>query len=596
MRIKIIAFLTSLTLFGCASSISTGELNFPTKENKISYEKVNQTKLPFIANNGQLDTKVKFYARTFAGTVYVTDNELVYDLPKLEKDKTVSKQGVSFKETFVNTDLERLNPQAGKQSNATYSSFIGKDKSKWTSGNTTYQSVSIGEPWEGIKLELFAHGNNVEKIFTVMPGIEPSKISLAFEGTEDFKIDNQTGEMIVKTDLGEVKFTKPIAYQMSKGEKIPVQVSYHIEHNKYGFTVGDYDHSRELIIDPLLGSTYLGGSNTDYLLGIAVDSSGNAYVTGYTISSSDFPTTSGAYDRTYNTNTDTFVSKLSSDLTTLVASTFIGGTSGDYASRIAIDTTDNVYIAGNTNSSDYPVTSGAYSETATASSGFISKFNSSLTTLLASTFIPSDTSINLNQLTVDAAGDVFVVGSTNSSNYPTTTGVYDRTANGGQDAYISKFNSSLTTLIASTLIGGASTDNGSGIAFDSTGNIYLLGFTNGSDYPTTSDGYDISHNGDNDVFISKFNSTLTSLLKSTFLGGSAAEVNGKISIDSSDSVFVVSSTDSSDFPTTAGAYDRSHNGSSDIAISKLNSSLTTLAASTFIGTTADDIAYSMALD
>ena len=370
----------------------------------------------------------------------------------------------------------------------------------------------------------------------------------------------------------------------------------------YGFKVASYDKTKELVIDPLLASTYLGGSYDDLGDAIAIDSSGNVYVMGYT-DSSNFPTTSGAYDISLNNaaadDYDVFVAKLDSSLTSLQASTYLGGLFEDVGFAIAIDDSDNVYVTGSTSSSDFPTTSGAYDTSYNRNSDiFVSKLNSSLSDLQASTYLGGSDSDYGYAIALDGNGNVYVTGYTNSSDFPTTSGAYD-ISDDSSDAFVSKLNSSLSDLQTSIYLGGSDSDYGYAIALDDNGNVYVTGDTKSSDFPTTSGAYDISHNSSYDVFVSKLNNSLSDLQASTYLGGSDSDSNygNAIALDSSGNVYVAGRTNSSDFPTTSGAYDISHNGgNSDVFVSKLNSSLSNLQASTYLGVSGNDYGNAIALD
>ena len=226
-------------------------------------------------------------------------------------------------------------------------------------------------------------------------------------------------------------------------------------------------------------------------------------------SSSDFPTTIGAYDTSYGGDRDAFVSKLNSDLTNLLASTFLGGSERDHGGAIAIDQNGNIYAAGHTDSSDFPITTGAY-DTSYGGYGdaFVSKLNSDLTNLLASTYLGGSSDEWGNSIVLDPDGNVFLAGDTESSDFPSTPSAYDISFNGvNSDTFVSKLNSDLTNLLSSTYLGGTFDEWGNSIATDSSGNIYLAGETNSSDFPTTTNAYDTSYNGGyGDAFISKLNS------------------------------------------------------------------------------------------
>ncbi|MBI5894280.1 MAG: SBBP repeat-containing protein [Deltaproteobacteria bacterium] len=350
--------------------------------------------------------------------------------------------------------------------------------------------------------------------------------------------------------------------------------------NRYGNCYDDVFVSKlNSDLTQLLSSTLLGGNDIfshELSHSIAIDQSGNIYITGYTISS-DFPTTAGAYDPTFNgTGSNIFVSKLSSDLTQLLASTFVGAGEGR---SLAIDQLGNVYVTGYTSSPDFPATPGAYDTTYGNYDVFVSKLSSDLSQLLASTFIGEGEG---NSLAIDQSGNVYVVGETWSADFPTTPGAYDFIYNGGEDAFISKFDSDLTQLLASTFIGGSSFDISYSLAINSSGNVYITGKTQSSDFPTTAGAYDTTYN---EIFISKFDNNLTKLLASTFIGGSDYERSYSMALDSSGNVYVTGETRSADYPVTSDAYDATFNGGQDVFVSKLDSNLSQLLASTFVGGT-----------
>ena len=403
--------------------------------------------------------------------------------------------------------------------------------------------------------------------------------------------------------------SKPIGYQVIDGEKHDISVSYDVlDSTTYGFSVEKYDAHYDLIIDPLIASTFIGGNDHDYGYSMAIDSSGNVYVTGETYDGSvDIPTTAGAYDTTQNGNHDVFVSKFNSALTSLSASTFIGGSCYEDGDSIAIDSSGNVYVTGETYDAvvtDFPTTAGAYNQTHNGGVDvFVSKFNGTLSTLSASTFIGGSGNDLGYSIAIDSSGNVYVTGKGGNAvtPFPTTAGAYDQTYNGGNyDVFVSKFNSALTSLSASTFIGGSSDEDGDSIAIDSSGNVYVTGetFDAGTDLPTTAGAYDQTANGNYDVFVSKFNGTLSTLSASTFIGGSSVDYGYSIAIDSSGNVYVtgITTDDVTDLPTTAGAYDTTQNGGVDVFVSKFNGTLSTLSASTFIGEASDDHGYEIALD
>ncbi|MBF8275473.1 MAG: hypothetical protein HW390_546 [Candidatus Brocadiaceae bacterium] len=501
-------------------------------------------------------------------------------------------RGVALKEHLVGAKIGGITGEQPAVTTVNY--FTGNDKSKWKANVPTFNVVSLGEVYKGIELSLKAYGNNVEKLFCVKPGASPEFIKVQVDGSKSLRV-NQEGQLEADTELGLVKFTRPIAYQEIEGKRVEVDVEYRLSNQKstnsdsknpkseYGFTVASYDKTKDLIIDPLHASTFLGGSGDERGYSLALDTSGSVYVTGWTWST-DFPTTSGAYDTSYN-GADVFVSKLNSGLTSLLASTYLGGSGFDLGYSLSLDTSGNVYVAGLTSSADFPTTSGAYDTSYNGYDVFVSKLNSGLTSLLASTYLGGSSADVGYSLSLDTSGNVYVTGETESTDFPATSGAHDTSYNGGdRDVFVSKLNSGLTSLLASTYLGGSSDDMGYSLALDTSGNVYVTGLTRSTNFQTTTGAYDTSYTGGySDVFVSKLNSGLTSLLESTFLGGSDYDSGASLTLDTSGNVYVTGITWSTDFPTASGAYDTSNGGDGDVFVSKLNSGLTSLLASTYLG-------------
>lgn len=555
--------------------------------------------LPFITNEGQMDSQIRFFACTFGGALFVTQNgDIVYSFIKEN-----GQEMLALKEELVGSAIDRI---VGEQEIGTsIGYFKGDDPSLWKSGLTGYETVSLGNVYPGVLLKLRAYCNNIEKIFTVQPGSNAEAIRLRLNGAKELLV-NHDGELEVSTALGKVSFSRPMAYQEIDGKRVYVDAAYVKEGDIYSFKIGDYDQSRDLIIDPLLASTFIGGSNDDSF-SMALDMYGNIYLAGRT-NSTDLPIITGGYGSVYAGGAgDAYIAKFNADLTDLTAATFFGGSGLEDSIVIALDTAGNVFIAGKTESNDIPVTENSYNDTLKGQSNlFIARFDSNLTTLAASTYLGG----SLNDawccgvhIEIDHNNNVFISALTNSNDFPTTTGAYDTTYNDydTDDVVISKLDQNLSSLLASTYLGGSLWDVVYGMELDASGNVYVVGRTSSSNFPITSGAYSANYQDPHpyyDGFVSKLSNDLSSLVASTYIGTTSKEdIIWAVAPAPDGNVYISGSTISSAFPVTEGAYDTAFGGTeSDGFICKLNSSFSTLLASTFLGGSGYDRSTGISMD
>ncbi len=339
----------------------------------------------------------------------------------------------------------------------------------------------------------------------------------------------------------------------------------------------------------LLGSTYIGGGNDDYILGLYLGDDG-VFIAGYT-QSSNFPTTDGAYQTTSPDSFNAFVARFDFKLGSLEASTLLGGSSWDKAQDLYV-TEDGVYVVGWTQSNNFPVTPNAFdTDFNTWRSVFVSKLDSNLSDLLYSTYIGSTGN---PQLSVFVSGeDVYITGYTQSSSFPVTAEAYDSTlAVGNGDIFVSRLSLDLGTLKGSTFLGGGGEREEITSFYVTDDAVYVAGWTLSSGFPTTFDAYDVLANGSYDAFVSKLSPDLSSLIASTYIGGSGEEGVETIKV-TDDDVYIGGWTNSSDFPVSYGAYDTETNGSYDAFIGKFSKDLSELRASTLLGGEYDDWIQSM---
>ena len=367
---------------------------------------------------------------------------------------------------------------------------------------------------------------------------------------------------------------KPVAYQIIGGQRRFASAHYVRRGRRaIGIALGAYDHRRPVIIDPLVLSyaTYLSGTDSEKALGIAVDNSGNAYVTGFT-RSIDFPTANAVQPANRGT-ADIFVSKLNAAGTALIYSTYLGGSDLDVASGIARDNAGNVYITGYTASTNFPVSPGAFRSSlkGAAYDAFVTKLSPS-GALQYSTYLGGSDLDSANAIAVDATGNAYVAGFTCSTDFPVMA-AFQPALNGapggcfaGWDAFVSKVNPNGSGLVYSTYFGGNDKDQANGIAVDSQGRASITGFTRSANLPTI--GFQLSpYKGAADAFVARFASG-GSLDYSSFIGGADDDEGAAIAVDASGALYATGFTASSDFPTT-NAFQPSSHGDEDAFVLKL---------------------------
>lgn len=344
-------------------------------------------------------------------------------------------------------------------------------------------------------------------------------------------------------------------------------------------------------------ATFLGGNHDETGNAIAVDNRGNAYVTGVTMST-DFPVTASAFDTNYDGNQDVFVAKLNPLGSELIYATFIGGANHEQGNAIAVDEMDSAYLTGQTRSSAFPSTPGAFDTSYNGEfDAFVVKLNSAGSELIYATFLGGSDRDLGSDIVVDSTGSASVMGFyTLSDDFPTTQDAFDGSYNGSADAFVAKLDPFGNELVYATFLGGSGTDRGTGIATDGIDSTYVTGYTDSADFPVTPGSFDTSYNGVADVFVVKLVLGSGELTFATFLGGNDYDYSGAIAVDSSGSAYVVGYTTSDDFPTVPGAFDTGYNGDGDAFVTKLNPLGSTLTYATFLGGNKVDFSSAIVVD
>jgi hypothetical protein len=445
--------------------------------------------LSFEANQGQTDPRVQFLARGRGYTLFVTQGEAVLVLH--QKRQARGKEGVApfqaaletATQTVVRMRLEGANPSPRASGleplPGIVNYFAGNDPKMWRTNIPTYKKIEYKGIYPGIDLAYYGNQGELEYDLIVAPGADPSQIKLALEGAEEITLAD-SGELILTTNTGHVRLQKPLVYQLHEdGHKELIAGNYlvHPRPITVSFQLAAYDNSKPLIIDPLLVySSYLGGLGGDGSRDIAVDADGNAYITGPT-HSTNFPTTTGAFQATFNAGGDAFVTKLNSAGSALLYSTYLGGTNNDEGFGIALDTAGNAYVTGPTFSTDFPTTAGAFQTTFGGNrNAFVTKLNSTGSALVYSTYLGGSGEFDQGRdIAVDGDGSAYVTGETSSTDFPTTAGAVQPTLSSSEDSFVTKLDPTGSTLLYSTYLGGGGSEMGRGIAVDGIGNAYVTG-------------------------------------------------------------------------------------------------------------------------
>lgn len=572
------------------------------KKDKISFT----TPHTFTANHGQVDNDhVQFYAPG-GGLWFTNDGVWIEVKEKISVNSqkstvnslesglmtddwqpaTYKYKRVIIKQEFVGAN--DVKPIGRHRLSWNSNFFYGNDSTKWYSGVPNYREIYYKNIYNGIDLKYYTHDYGLKYDFIVHPGANVNQIRLKYVGASGLEINN-FGNLIIETNIRNLIDSEPYIYQNNNDVQHEVRGEFvKYDDLEFGFKIlEEFNIQKKLIIDPLVTlkySTFVGGTNFDYGSDIELDPNNDAVVTGY-VNSDDFPTTNGSFQETFNTFWDVFVFKLNQDGSNLSFSTFVGGSLFEYGYDIALDKDSNIYVTGVTMSTDFPTTSGAYNENYNGGmyDSYIFKLNSNGSNLLYCSYIGGDKFDRSYGIVVNSDGNATITGMTDSDIFPTTPGAYDREYNTSGDSYILQINQTGEKLVYSTFIGGNSLEYAYGIAIDQIGDVYITGYTYSNNFPTTPDAFDRIHNNLMDVFVLKINYNGSKLKYSTYVGGGKSEIGMDITIDSMGNAYVTGNTQSNNFPTTLGAYDRAFNGWYDAFVFKLNHNASKLLFSTYLG-------------
>ena len=574
--------------------------------------------LSFEANQGQSDPRVKFLARGSGYAVFLTSGQMAV---ALRSSATNREAGGAIQINMVdanpNPSVAGEHPQTGK---ANY--FLGNDPKQWRTNVPLFLQVRYKEIYPGIDLVYYGSQSRVEHDFVVAPGAEPGRIQLDIQGVDRLSLA-ANGDLVLHKGPDEVRLQAPVVYQEFRGMRVPVDGKYAVRNaTRVSFTLGSYDKTLPLIIDPvLIYGSFLGGLANDQATGIAVDSNGSAYVTG-TTQSSNFPLASQNAPAPPGTNI--FLAKLDVSGSSLVYADYIGGNSEDYANALVLDGANRVFLTGYTYSGDFPMVNAFQFSTTGGPDAFVTEVAADGASLVYSTYLGGGNYDNATGIALDSSGNIFVGGVTSSLDFPTANAFQPNAfANQneyfGQYGFLSKLSADGSALLYSTYYAGSSNvvqscfgqpcwpapfTGVNGIAVDQSGNVYATGVTNTYDFPVTEGAYQGSNTSTYDQtvgFVGKFDSS-GKVVYSTYFGALPntyyLTLNG-IAVDALGSAYVVGTTYSYSgvVPVTSpNLCDPANFGCSSGFITKFDPTGTTVAYSTFLAVNADANPQSLLVD
>jgi hypothetical protein len=526
------------------------------------------SRLPLIfeANDGQAPANESFIAR---GSRYSL--LLSWDQVSIAIRSGGTKKHARFANDRIAIGIDGADPKCKLQGfdelPTTANYFIGSDPAKWRIGVRTFGKVKYQNVYPGIDLLFYGTGRELEYDLVVHPGAQPNRIKFSIKGESSANLE-ANGAVALTTRAGAIRFRAPVIYQETGESRQIIDGHFRFVTARNGekelsFAVGRYDHSRTLIIDPILDySTYLGGGADDWAGGITVDSAGNAYLTG-TTASLDFPVTPNAvfpaHDACNGSCYDAFVAKISTTGKGLEYATYLGGSGDDFGNAIAIDASGNAYITGTTNSTDFPTTGNALQRscggTCFRNDAFVVKLNTSGSALLYSTYLGGNGEDSGSGIAV-RGNDAYVSGFSDSPDFPVTPGAFQTGMQGQGSSFVVQLNATATAENFGTFLGEVDLfDAGGAISVDAAGNSYVAGTTLSPNFPQTAGAFHtpLLCGLLNNMYILKLNPTGTSLVYSALVGGAGP---AGIAVDPAGNVYVAGAAGPFS-PVTPGATDQS---------------------------------------
>jgi hypothetical protein len=539
----------------------------------------------FLPNAGQADPALRYVVQTPELRAGFALDSAIFEIHGTQLH-------VHFAGANRNVELQ------GLEAMAAHANFlIGGDPAAWRTGVPTYRGVVYRNLYPGVDMNYTGSDSKLKSEFRVAPGANPGQIRMEYPDADSVSVDVH-GDLVVRAGTAELLDRAPVAYQELNGFRHPVQAGYRILDGKgVAFDLGDYDVSQPLVIDPVISySTYFGGTAQSAVMAVATDLTGNLYAAGWT-EAVDFPVLN-PIQSTNHGGVDAFVFKLNAAGSTLLYATYIGGRGDDRAAAVAVDSSGQIYIAGSTASTNFPLAAAVRATLGGPRDAFALKLNSLGNQLIYSTYLGGSGYDTATAIRVDTAGNAYIAGDTQSTDFP-LSGPVQSVLGGKTDAFVTRLTPAGAVSFG-TYLGGNNDEHVGGLALDASGNIYIAGGTLSANFPLAAP-LQATSGGSQDAFVAKMSTSPAALIYSTYLGGSGGQVGSPeqanaIAVDTTGAAYVTGVTNSTNFPVTVGAFQALLNGTQDAFVTKLNTNGSAYLYSTYLGSSSFDWASSIAVD